>query len=159
MTKGQFTPTSPSGFEGTSTPQGSPEDPLNPIELMLCAGATFVARGFSTNMKHLRFLLKAAVKHNGFPFIDVPQPCVSFFDNGDYYSEHTLEKTLLGVTVEVRPGPGSCQNRLHNRSSVFENRVYMTTTSVTTHPPIHLAEAGSSNPIYRKILYKSHRYW
>jgi 2-oxoglutarate ferredoxin oxidoreductase subunit beta len=91
LTTGQFSPTSPAGFEGPSTPQGSPEDPLNPIELMLCAGATFVARGFSTNVKHLRVLLKAAVKHNGFSFIDVLQPCVSFFDNGDYYREHTYE--------------------------------------------------------------------
>jgi len=91
LTTGQFSPTSPAGFEGPSTPHGSPEDPLNPIELMLCAGATFVARGFSTNMKHLRVLLKAAVKHNGFSFIDVLQPCISFFDNNDYYKEHTYE--------------------------------------------------------------------
>ena len=53
LTTGQFSPTSPAGLEGPSTPHGSPEDPLNPIELMLCAGATFVARGFSTNVKNL----------------------------------------------------------------------------------------------------------
>jgi 2-oxoglutarate ferredoxin oxidoreductase subunit beta len=58
---------------------------------MLCAGATFVARGFSANVKHLRLLLKAAVKHNGFSFVDVLQPCVSFFDNSDYYREHIYE--------------------------------------------------------------------
>jgi 2-oxoglutarate ferredoxin oxidoreductase subunit beta len=76
---------------GPSTPHGSPEDPLNPIKLMLCAGATFVARGFSTKMKHLRLLLKAAVKHNGFSYIDVLQPCISFFDNNDYYKKYTYE--------------------------------------------------------------------
>jgi len=91
LTTGQFTPTSPAEFEGPSTPQGSPEDPLNPIELMLCTGATFVARGFSSHVKHLRVLLKAAVKHNGFSFIDVLQPCVSFFDNSDYYKGRTYE--------------------------------------------------------------------
>jgi len=58
---------------------------------MLCAGATFVARGFSTNVKHLRGLLKAAVKHNGFSFVDVLQPCVSFFDNNDDYKKYTYE--------------------------------------------------------------------
>jgi len=91
LTTGQFTPTSPCGFEGPSTPRGSLEDPLNPIKLMLSAGATFVARGFSTNVKHLRGLLKAAVKHNGFSFTDVLQPCVSFFDNSDDYKKHTYE--------------------------------------------------------------------
>jgi len=91
LTTGQFTPTSPAGFKGPSTPRGNPEDPLNPIELMLCAGATFVARGFSTNTKHLRGLLKAAIRHNGFSFIDVLQPCISFFDTSDDYREHTYE--------------------------------------------------------------------
>lgn len=91
LTTGQFSPTSPYGFEGPSTPRGSLEDPLNPIELMLCAGATFVARGFSNNVKHLRGLLKAAIKHNGFSFIDILQPCVSFFDSSDDYKEQTYE--------------------------------------------------------------------
>jgi 2-oxoglutarate ferredoxin oxidoreductase subunit beta len=91
LTTGQFTPTSPVGFEGPSTPRGSLENPLNPIELMLCAGATFVARGLSTNVKHLGGLLRSAVKHQGFSFIDVLQPCVSFFDNREEYKKHTYD--------------------------------------------------------------------
>ena len=47
LTTGQFTPTSPTGFKGRSTPKGTTEEPLNPIEVMLSAGATFVARGYS----------------------------------------------------------------------------------------------------------------
>jgi len=54
LTTGQFTPTSPEGFRGPSTPFGSPEEPLNPIKLMLSVGATFVARGFSGKLKNLR---------------------------------------------------------------------------------------------------------
>ena len=30
-----------------------PEQPINPMELMLAAGATFVARGYSTRIDHL----------------------------------------------------------------------------------------------------------
>jgi len=91
LTTGQFTPTSPAGFTGPSTPRGSLEEPLNPLELMLCAGATFVARGLSTNMKHLGGLLKSALKHRGFSFIDVLQPCVSFFDDREVYKKLTYE--------------------------------------------------------------------
>ncbi|MBW2407682.1 MAG: 2-oxoacid:ferredoxin oxidoreductase subunit beta [Deltaproteobacteria bacterium] len=91
LTTGQFTPTSPSGFKGRSTPEGSPEDPLNPIELMLSSGATFVARGYTRNMEHLQSLIKAAVNHKGFSFIDVLQPCFTFFNTYDYYNKRVYE--------------------------------------------------------------------
>jgi 2-oxoglutarate/2-oxoacid ferredoxin oxidoreductase subunit beta len=91
LTTGQFTPTSPPDFKGRSTPKGSPEDPLNPIELMLSAGATFVARGYTKNMQHLQSLIKTAVNHKGFSFIDVLQPCFTFFNTYDYYNERVYE--------------------------------------------------------------------
>ena len=47
LTTGQYTPTSPAGFRGRSTPAGSVEMPLNPLELMLTSGATFVARAYT----------------------------------------------------------------------------------------------------------------
>ena len=91
LTTGQFTPTSPPGFKGRSTPEGSPEDPLNPIELLISAGATFVARGYTKDMKHLQSLIKAAINHKGFSFIDVLQPCFTFFNTYDYYNERVYE--------------------------------------------------------------------
>jgi 2-oxoglutarate ferredoxin oxidoreductase subunit beta len=93
LTTGQFTPTSPPGFKGRSTPKGSPEDPLNPVELMISAGATFVARGYTKNMKHLHSLIKTAINHKGFSFIDVLQPCFTFFNTYDYYNERVYEFT------------------------------------------------------------------
>ncbi len=91
LTTGQFTPTSPAGFKGRSTPKGSPEEPMNPIELMLAAGATFVARAYSRNSKHLQQLMQDAVRHEGFAFIDVLQPCFTFFNTYDYYNETVYE--------------------------------------------------------------------
>jgi len=93
LTTGQFTPTSPSGFKGRSTPGGSPEDPLNPIELMLSAGAGFVARGFAGKPKHLQRLMKAGIKHQGFAFIDVLQPCFTFYNTYDFYNQRVYELT------------------------------------------------------------------
>lgn len=93
LTTGQFTPTSPAGFKGRSTPMGSPEEPLNPIELMISSGATFVARGFSGNIKHLQNLIHAAIDHKGFSFIDVLQPCFTFFNTYNYYQERVYEIT------------------------------------------------------------------
>ncbi len=95
LTTGQFTPTSPSRFSGKSSPEGVPEDPINPIALMLNAGATFVARGFAGDVEHLKWLVKEALLHKGFAFIDVLQPCVTFFNTFKFYREkcYKLEET------------------------------------------------------------------
>jgi len=78
LTTGQFTPTSPKGFKGKSTPSGNIEEPINPLKIMLASGATFVARGYAARVEHLKKLIKEAVKHRGFAIIDVLQPCVAF---------------------------------------------------------------------------------
>ena len=54
LTTGQYTPTSPLGFKGKSTPSGTAEYPLNPLELMLASGATYVARGYTKKMDLLK---------------------------------------------------------------------------------------------------------
>jgi 2-oxoglutarate ferredoxin oxidoreductase subunit beta len=78
LTTGQLSPTSRLGMKTKSTPFGSVEAPINPISLALAAGATFVARGFSGDQKHLTDLIKQAIQHKGFAFIDVFSPCVTY---------------------------------------------------------------------------------
>lgn len=91
LTTGQVTPTSPLGFPGRSTPRGSYEEPLNPLELMLAAGATFVARGYSVKSRELTELIKQAARHRGFAFIDVLQPCFTFFNTYQFYNQRVYE--------------------------------------------------------------------
>lgn len=91
LTTGQYTPTSPLGFHGKSTPMGTEEYPLNPLELMLASGATYVARGYTRKMDHLRTLISGGIAHKGFAFIDVLQICATFFPAADYYSQHIYE--------------------------------------------------------------------
>ncbi len=78
LTTGQTAPTSPKGWITKSTPAGSLDIPVNPIALALVSGATFVARGYAGDVKHLTDLIVEAVKHKGFAFIDVFQPCITF---------------------------------------------------------------------------------
>lgn len=91
LTTGQYTPTSPRGFKGKSTPLGTREDPFNPLELMLASGATYVARGYSKKMDLLRTLIREGIGHKGFAFIDVLQICATFFPIADYYSPRIYE--------------------------------------------------------------------
>lgn len=78
LTTGQTTATSQIGFKTKSTPFGSIVAPLNPIAHALVSNGTFVARGFAGDPKHLTGLMVEALKHKGFNYIDVFQPCVTF---------------------------------------------------------------------------------
>lgn len=89
LTTGQFSPLSKKGYEGPSTPTGSIEEPLNPLSLMLEAGATFIARGYSRNVDHLADMIVKAVLHEGFSFVDALQPCIAFFNTYNFYNYNT----------------------------------------------------------------------
>ncbi len=78
LTTGQTSPTSRLGMKTKSTPHGNIEGPINPITMALAAGATFVARGFSGEQKHLTELIRLAIQHKGFSFLDVFSPCVTY---------------------------------------------------------------------------------
>ena len=78
LTTGQTSPTSRVGMKTKSMPFGNVDAPINPVSLALSAGATFVARGFSADQKHLTELIKRAIEHKGFSFLDVFSPCVTY---------------------------------------------------------------------------------
>ncbi|MBN8661878.1 MAG: 2-oxoacid:ferredoxin oxidoreductase subunit beta [Candidatus Melainabacteria bacterium] len=78
LTTGQTSPTTTLGHKTKSTPQGNIEMPLNPLALALTAGATYVARGFSGEQKHLAEIIAGAIEHKGFSLVDVFSPCVTY---------------------------------------------------------------------------------
>jgi len=91
LTTGQYSATSPKGFKGRSTPQGSPESAFNPLELMLASGATFIARGYAAKIDHLSDLITQAIEHKGFSFIDILDPCVAWFNTYEDYNKRVYE--------------------------------------------------------------------
>jgi 2-oxoglutarate/2-oxoacid ferredoxin oxidoreductase subunit beta len=84
LTTGQTSPTSRVGMKTKSMPFGNVEAPVNPISLALVAGATFVARGFSGEQKHLTELMRQGILHKGFSFLDVFSPCVTYNHDNTY---------------------------------------------------------------------------
>ncbi|HSE41296.1 MAG TPA: 2-oxoacid:ferredoxin oxidoreductase subunit beta [Acidobacteriota bacterium] len=80
LTKGQYSPTSEFGKKTKSTPMGSIDYPVNPIHLAIAAEATFVARSFDIDTKHLQEILVRAAKHKGTAFVEVFQNCNIFND-------------------------------------------------------------------------------
>ena len=84
LTTGQTSPTSRVGMKTKSMPFGNIEEPVNPIALALAAGATFVARGYSAEQKHLTELMKQGILHKGFSLIDAFSPCVTYNHDNTY---------------------------------------------------------------------------
>jgi 2-oxoglutarate ferredoxin oxidoreductase subunit beta len=84
LTIKQVSPTSELGMKTSSTPFGSVESPVNPIALALISGATYVARGFSGDPKHLAELFLRGMEHKGFALVDVFSPCITFNKDNDF---------------------------------------------------------------------------
>ncbi len=90
LTTGQPSPTSMQGTRWKVTPEGVIALPVTPLPLVLVAGATFVARGFSGQNEHLSTLMERAIKHEGFSVLDIAQPCVTFnhVNTWKWWNEH-----------------------------------------------------------------------
>jgi len=77
LTLGEPTPVTEVGFKDLTKPFGVDVMPLNPIKIMLSAGATFVARIYA-EVAQVKMILEEAKKHKGFAFIEIMQPCTVF---------------------------------------------------------------------------------
>ncbi len=102
LTKGQYSPTSRRGTRSPSTPQGSIESPVSPVQFALGAGARFVARAVDTQAAELVEVLKRAHAHRGASFVEVFQNCVVF--NDGVFADFTAKEAVPERQVFVRHG-------------------------------------------------------
>jgi 2-oxoglutarate ferredoxin oxidoreductase subunit beta len=93
LTKGQTSPSSAQGFVTKSTPKGNIEQNVAPLELALSSGATFVAQGFSSDIKALTKMIEDAINHDGFSFVNVFSPCVTYnkVNTYDWFKENLTD--------------------------------------------------------------------
>jgi 2-oxoglutarate ferredoxin oxidoreductase subunit beta len=96
LTKGQF---SAAADRGSKSKKGEANtmEAIDGCLLALTLGATFVARSFSGDKAQLVPILKAGIAHQGFAFVDIISPCVTFNDHEGstksyaYTREHNVE--------------------------------------------------------------------
>lgn len=106
LTKGQDSATAD---QGSKSKAGS-INPFQAIDLASLAielGASFVAQSFSGDKQQLVPLIKAAMQHKGFAFLNVISPCVTFNNNPgstksyDYVREHIEATSTLDFVPEM----------------------------------------------------------
>ena len=140
LTTGQFSPTSKKGFKGPSRPEGNIEEPLNPLSLLLEAGASFVARGYAGKINHLSDLLVEAVLHEGFSIVDVLQPSIAFNNNYKLYNEIT----------EIIPKPANRTKEAIKLVKELEDYIPIGVFYKKKKPIFHKELYGDWNPVRDK---------
>ena len=134
LTKGQDSATADSG----SVSKKGDANPFEAIDLCAMAlqlGAGFVARSFSGDKEQLVPLIKAAISHKGFAFIDVISPCVTFNNNMgstksyEFVRDHieatgTVDFVPMREEITTSYRPGSSQEvTLHDGSVVHLHKL------------------------------------
>jgi len=97
LTKGQASPTSPIGKKTKSTPLGTIETPIIPLNLVAAAEASFIARSVDTHADHLQEMMHRAGDHTGSAFLEVLQNCNIFNDGAwrDFTDKSVKEDRML----------------------------------------------------------------
>ena len=80
LTKGLASPTMGLGMKTKALPLPNINQGVNPLMLAIASGYTWVARGYSYDVRHLKDLIIKGVRHKGFAFLDVLQPCPTYND-------------------------------------------------------------------------------
>ncbi len=130
LTKGQDSATADQGSKNKSGNVNLFES-IDLASLAIELGATFVAQSFSGDKTQLVPLIKAAMNHPGFAFINVISPCVTFNNNMgstksyDYVREHvgataTVDFVPEMQEISVEYGKGTHKNVTMHDGSVIQ---------------------------------------
>lgn len=134
LTKGQDSATADAGSKNKSG-QVNRFEAIDLASLAIELGASFVAQSFSGDKKQLIPLIKGAIAHPGFAFINVISPCVTFNNNTgstksyDYVREHIAATGTVDfvplmeeITADYEEGTTS-RIRMHDGSGIELHKV------------------------------------
>jgi 2-oxoglutarate ferredoxin oxidoreductase subunit beta len=130
LTKGQDSATADQGSKN-KTGHVNLFESIDLASLAIELGATFVAQSFSGDKAQLVPLIKAAMKHPGFAFINVISPCVTFNNNMgstksyDYVRQHVEATATMDFVPEMQEisveyGKGTQKNVTMHDGSVIQ---------------------------------------
>ena len=134
LTKGQAAPTTPLGDKTKSTTYGNPEAAVDPCSLAISFGASWVGRAFSGDVKGTTELIKKAIQHKGFAFLNVISPCVTW--RGDDQSKE------LRAKMRALPAEHDCTSREAALRFTNEEGVLTTGVLYAVERPTLLSEIG-----------------
>jgi len=79
MTSGQYSPLTPEGSYASTAPYGMVERSFDLCDLVAGASGTFVARSTTYHARHLTNVIKDAIRHKGFSFVEALSQCPTYY--------------------------------------------------------------------------------
>lgn len=101
MTGGQVSPTTAAQRITTTTPGGNAEPTFDACKLAEAAGASFVGREVTLQTPSLKNLIKQAIAHPGFSFVEVMSDCTEIYGRKNDLGESP--EMVLSQKADMRP--------------------------------------------------------
>jgi 2-oxoglutarate ferredoxin oxidoreductase subunit beta len=101
MTGGQVSPTTSSNRYTTTTPAGNTEPVFDACALAAAAGASFVGREVTLQVTGLKNLIRKAIDHDGFSFVEVISDCTEIY--GRKNDLGASPEMMLSQKASMRP--------------------------------------------------------
>lgn len=159
LTTGQASPTTMMEVRTKTTPFGCVEMPINPVALSIVSGATYVARTFAGDQKHMSKVFADAIAHPGFSYVDCLSPCITYnkFNTYQYFKErcYRLEDEEWDTSDPMRSLERSYQWGDKIPIGVFyqaERPTYEESDPVLQAGPLVDQEIGISQELFDELL-------
>ncbi|MCL0101818.1 thiamine pyrophosphate-dependent enzyme [Dehalococcoidia bacterium] len=133
LTKGQSSPTTELGEITPTTPLGKLENPMNPLELYLTYGASFIASSYSSKVKDLSILIGEAMNHPGFSIVHVQSPCTTYNDTHEILKGNPakgIDPKAYDIPAEHSAGDRAAASALVRSEGVPMGIIYQNPESV-----------------------------
>ena len=127
LTKGQSSPTTELGMVTSSTPYGKMESALNPLNLYLSLGVSFIASSYSSKPRDLAKLITAGMDHPGFAIVQVQSPCTTYNDTYEALKGNKakgIEAQAWDIPPDHDPTSKAAATQLVNRGGVPLGIIY-----------------------------------
>ena len=118
LTKGQYSPTTPTGKVTKTSPQGTIEHPFTVGELAIGAQGTFFARVVDTNPKMMTEIMLEASQHKGTSLIEILQNCVIFYNKA--HSDITSRETRDDNQLHLKHGEPMIFGKEKNKGIILK---------------------------------------
>jgi 2-oxoglutarate ferredoxin oxidoreductase subunit beta len=153
LTKGQYSPTSEFGMKTKSSPFGTIEQPINPIQLALASQATFVARTVFADMTHMGSMLEAIARHKGAAFLEIMQNCLVF--NPTAFADLADRTTRDDIRIVLEHGQPIIFGK-SRRMGLVSNGLEPAVVDLDAHPEaekqVLVHDAHAEKPFMAQIL-------
>ena len=100
LTKGQSSPTTDLGVVTSSTPFGKVEEKLNPFQMYLSMGVTYIASTMSSQVRPMSAMMSEAMEHPGFAIVHVQSPCTEYNNTYDLLRGNR-RKGIPGIAYDI----------------------------------------------------------